>query len=1019
MPANRRRNNPLKNSSDIFSEEYQTAAEKLLDSFATSANIITQEDLHDLPKLTQEICQANPELTPQEAETEILDLLDKFYNGDRDVPAELRYSNKDIYKHQLINKFKQWGLVYIEKKHYALSRPEKHLIRMDFYGTVNKPRRDQTSDAYRKNESIFQNSPKKKISKINTAPQPSQQYNLEDYHLEASPAWHLMRTFPRFHTLENKIRMQMQRQGVNPEVIPFLNIYDYSDLLYNYFKQKNGKDDDCVTIFLGARQSFVKDVFLKNEAWLRRYFQRRNYNERYIEALIKSARSRGITGNIELKNTTKDFIVDYIRKNRHKFSDYLRQQVQDGNHVQNILEQLENTKQPLNNEMRSFIILNKDSFKSYFKHKHITSRQIHAIFELLSETDMPFYMKDTLRTFTLQNEQPYQAFLLQEGYSEKEALTLIKRLKNRNGNEQDNKQIIAFARKNISLLRDNLSKENRDENYIRLAENCLTPPPIPEYIRENLYNFMMNGNPARENTELFEKLRQDGNITPDNYDAVRQYVLKHRKEYSEYYKRNNIFTYQELNEQHTDITNFLIKTRNIPNYAQNFSKDFILQNQDIFRYWYANFQQQKYQSIATKQYENIQKNGLAAKDNASISQFILQRLDVFSGFCEKNNLNLPKEEIGKIFQYGNIFKNQSETEKELKKQTEQFILQNSYAYRRMLIQQQISQKEKEADLILQKLAKQGITQNLASIAHKFVLNNKHLFSNNLFNSGEDNNYAKGILDSLTKESAQQETQNQAKSFISQHQTAFENHIRSEENIKKYIQNTLARIDEDSPSAETSYWSLKFISQNTESFEQYLTEEKIGDDNIRLFMNKINTEKLAENLKISFGKNGIALQFNDGTSIAFPKLSVHHKCAVQDSFEQITIQNFKQTANTPQLTTSYNYPNLAAANYFNNLCLIIDDPYHIRFFHGMDSTEKFDNCERYIARLYPADTNVIFFGSLAPEDKLSYDYSHDPRTLRYRKHTEKMIEANKEANKKYPVPSDTSFYVITGSRQGRR
>ena len=55
MPANRRRNNPLKNSSDIFSEEYQTAAEKLLDSFATSANIITQEDLHDKPKQTQEI----------------------------------------------------------------------------------------------------------------------------------------------------------------------------------------------------------------------------------------------------------------------------------------------------------------------------------------------------------------------------------------------------------------------------------------------------------------------------------------------------------------------------------------------------------------------------------------------------------------------------------------------------------------------------------------------------------------------------------------------------------------------------------------------------------------------------------------------------------------------------------------------------------------------------------------------------------------------------------------------------
>ena len=55
----------------------------------------------------------------------------------------------------------------------------------------------------------------------------------------------------------------MQQQGVNPEIIPYLNIYDYSDLLYNHFKQQNDKNDDCATIFLGARQSFVKDVFLK------------------------------------------------------------------------------------------------------------------------------------------------------------------------------------------------------------------------------------------------------------------------------------------------------------------------------------------------------------------------------------------------------------------------------------------------------------------------------------------------------------------------------------------------------------------------------------------------------------------------------------------------------------------------------------------------------------------------------------------------------------------------------------
>lgn len=155
----------------------------------------------------------------------------------------------------------------------------------------------------------------------------------------------------------------------------------------------------------------------------------------------------------------------------------------------------------------------------------------------------------------------------------------------------------------------------------------------------------------------------------------------------------------------------------------------------------------------------------------------------------------------------------------------------------------------------------------------------------------------------------------------------------------------------------------------------------------------------------FEKGGLSLQFNDGTSLAVPNLSVHHKWAVQDSFEQFDPQNenaekinrlfrpLKETAPEAQ-----EFPNLAAANYFSNLCAIIDDPYHIRFFHGMDRTEKFDNCERYIGRLYPADPNLIFFGGLAPEDQLSYDYSRDPRTKRYRSHTETVTLANRELQK---------------------
>jgi len=1042
MPANHKRHNPLKDSSDIFAEEYQTPAEKIMAGWPSSAPKISDEDLRSIPELTEKIQQYNPRLSPQQAETEILELLDKYYNGDRDVPTEQRYKNKDSYKHQLIQKFQEWGFIYVEKKHYALSRPEKHLIRVDFYGTINKPRKDQMSDAYRKNKAIFPGTPSDKRTSAeerteNTSPDLPVRYELADYNLNTSPAWCLMRIFPRFHKLENKIRFQMLKQGINPKILPYLNIYDYSDILYNHFKEKSTKDDSCATIFLGARHSFVKDIFLKHEAWLRHFFKRHNYNERYVEALVKSAQSKGITGNIELKTNTKDFMLDYIRRNKNKFSDFIRTQAQSGRHVEKIMEQLENPKLPLNEEMRGFIYQNEAAFRSHFKYKHITSRQIRAVFELLSQEDMPLYLKENLKAFAVKNEQDYQNFLSTQGFGNEEIQANVKQLKNRPAEFLDMWLLKAFARENKSLLHETLSKENRDDNYIKFVDNVLNPPQIPEYIRENLQNFMSaqaTAVPAKNPGDrkmwdyLFKEIDANG-ITPENYDSVRTYILNHYKEYSDYFKKNNIFTYQELNEQLTDTTNFLIKTRGLPTYAHLFTQNFITRNKDVFRYWYASFQQEKYQNTAAKHIERIKTTGLTSKDFAAVSQFISQRLDMFTSFCNARGIQLSSEEINRIFRLGNFFaasRPSSETELGILKQhTEQFIKQNSYIYKRTLVQRQLTQKKKEADMLLQKIAKQGITQSLVPVAHKFVLNNKHLFNNDFYNSSEDNDYAMGILQNIRTQTAGRETQDQAKSFICSQRDAFEKYIGSAESIEKYISNLQEQINGDVSSAETSYWSVKYISANTADFEQYLNDEKIGDDNIRLFMEKIDTENLSENIKTTFGKKGISLHFNDGAVISFPTLAVHHKCAVQDGYEQINANDISPAAKTENTISGQRqisaatYPNLAAANYFNNLCLIIDNPYHIQFFHGMDSTENYDNCERYIARLYPADPNVIFFGSLDPQDQLSYDYSHDPRTIRYREHTERMIQVNKEAEKENPTNPDMTFYVITGSRQGRR
>ena len=156
MPSNKKRHNPLKSSSDIFAEE-KTSAEMIMDTFVHPSEPVffSDEDFQNLPELAQKAQQINPDCDPKQDEAEILQLLDKFYNGDRELPPASRYKNKETYKHMLIQKFRRWGMIYVEKKHYSLSRPEKHLIRIDFYGTVNKPRPDQNSISYLRNRNDF------------------------------------------------------------------------------------------------------------------------------------------------------------------------------------------------------------------------------------------------------------------------------------------------------------------------------------------------------------------------------------------------------------------------------------------------------------------------------------------------------------------------------------------------------------------------------------------------------------------------------------------------------------------------------------------------------------------------------------------------------------------------------------------------------------------------------------------------------------------------------------------------
>lgn len=185
-----------------------------------------------------------------------------------------------------------WRLKYItDQAHYPLSREEKHIIRMDFYGSINRP---ETAPHRSNLSSLY-------LKFLNTAvyePLPPQNYDLA-----ASPTWLLFRQFPRFRKIEAKLKVQMQRMNIPQEMLPQLNAYDFSDILYKYFRK--GKSPNKAYLFLGTRQSFIKDFIRHNEAGFRKYLQLINVDERYADVLIDKMKRTGCTSDIWVVSPNK------------------------------------------------------------------------------------------------------------------------------------------------------------------------------------------------------------------------------------------------------------------------------------------------------------------------------------------------------------------------------------------------------------------------------------------------------------------------------------------------------------------------------------------------------------------------------------------------------------------------------------------------------------------------------------------------------------------------------------------
>lgn len=189
-----------------------------------------------------------------------------------------------------------WGMKCINKRHYALPREIKHIIRMDFYGTVDKIDEKKDGKSSKKLSETYRQRNPEKTAGVRPA----------DYDLSQSPSWTVFRQFRSFRLLERNLPELLIKEGISPQDFKRLNAYDFSQILYNRYIAKSKPDaekDERANLFLGAKYRFVKAFIRRNKTSLRRIMELRGYDPRYTETLIRHMEQYGVTGGFDVLET--------------------------------------------------------------------------------------------------------------------------------------------------------------------------------------------------------------------------------------------------------------------------------------------------------------------------------------------------------------------------------------------------------------------------------------------------------------------------------------------------------------------------------------------------------------------------------------------------------------------------------------------------------------------------------------------------------------------------------------------
>ena len=179
------------------------------------------------------------------------------------------------------------GLKYVKHHAVPFSKEERLIIRMDFYGTIDR---------------IPYNERKKKLSRLYLE---GLKYPLKEalpvskYDFSQSPSWRLYTRFEKFRRIEGNLKKYMAQNRLSPNLLKVMTPRDFSDLIVQAFA-KSPKDNKVVFEYpLSTRKRFIKKLAQKHHKEIYKILASK-YDKRWANSVVQMMRRYGSVNQSKL-----------------------------------------------------------------------------------------------------------------------------------------------------------------------------------------------------------------------------------------------------------------------------------------------------------------------------------------------------------------------------------------------------------------------------------------------------------------------------------------------------------------------------------------------------------------------------------------------------------------------------------------------------------------------------------------------------------------------------------------------